>query len=415
MVCKFVPIMNTNISLSLDTRRPKSDGSFPLVLRLGHLRKTIPIPTGFSLRSEDWDERKRIVKKSYNGVETVSRLNNLIQKQRSEAMEIVVKLHENGELNKLSVSELKNRIHKKDVSQSFILFAQQQIADLHQAGRFGTAKSYKEVLHVVREFIGEKDLRFNQITFQFLTKFEMAHVSRGNSLNGLAVYMRTIRAVYNKAIKSGIADASDYPFTNYKIKTIPTEKRALEWELLKRIIVHDLKSDSSLFSARSFFVASYMMYGMNFSDMAFLKRSDIRNGRIQYRRRKTSKLYDIKISDALATIINHYMQMSPNRDFIFPILKSDDPATQYKEILWARKRYNDKLKILAQELRINQNLTSYVSRHSFATQAMLQQIPLNAISSMLGHSNLKTTEVYLKSLPSSILDDYNERILGSLN
>ena len=154
-----------------------------------------------------------------------------------------------------------------------------------------------------------------------------------------------------------------------------------------------------------------MMYGMNFTDMAFLSTANIIDGRIQYRRRKTSKLYDIRITPALNKIISFYLNPNSEPVFIFPILNRDTLALQYKDIQWARKRYNKKLKKLAELCSIEQKLTSYVSRHSFATQAMLQQVPLNAISSMLGHSSLKTTEVYLKSLSSNILDEYNSKIL----
>lgn len=403
--------MNTNIVVSLDTRRIKKDGTYPIVLRLGHNRTTIPIPIGVGVKEKDWDDKSRIVKKSYTGVETVSRLNNLIQKKRSEAMDIVMKLHENGELDRLTVAQLKDKIHKPTDNQSFFQFTQQLIDELKKANRFGTAKSYSEVLHVLNEFNRQRDLSFKGVSYEFLNKLETAHVAKGNSLNGLAVYLRTIRSIYNKAIKSGLVEREHYPFETYKIRTVPTEKRALDWELLKKIILHKLESKHPLFNARNYFVASYMMYGMNFSDMAFLKRSDIKDGRILYRRKKTSKIYDIKITDNLQHIL---AACTSDSEFVFPIIKSNVPTQQYREILWARKRYNKKLKLLATELGIDQNLTSYVSRHSFATQAMLQQVPLNAISSMLGHSNIKTTEIYLKSLPSSMLDDYNEKLLHGM-
>jgi len=108
--------------------------------------------------------------------------------------------------------------------------------------------------------------------------------------------------------------------------------------------------------------------------------------------------------------LQHYIGQSGDSPYIFPILKRESPLHQEMDIQWARKRYNKKLKTLAELCGIEQNLTSYVSRHSFATQAMLQQGPLNAISTMLGHSSLKTTEIYLKSLPNTVLDDYNALI-----
>jgi integrase/recombinase XerD len=185
----------------------------------------------------------------------------------------------------------------------------------------------------------------------------------------------------------------------------------LDWNLLKKIIKVKLATNHPCFNARNYFVASYMMYGMNFTDMAFLQKTDIKNGRILYRRKKTSKLYDIKITDSLNKILKYFVKQNPESEYIFPIIKRETSILQEKDIQWARKGYNEKLKDLAEYCKIDKNITSYVSRHSFATQAMLLDVPLNAISTMLGHSSLKTTEVYLKSLPSNILDGYNAKVL----
>jgi integrase/recombinase XerD len=262
--------------------------------------------------------------------------------------------------------------------------------------------------------VSYRDLKFEEINYNLLMKFENYHLSSGNELNGLAVYMRTIRSIYNQAIKSGCVDKSLYPFVDYKIKIEPTKKRALENTYLSKIMTLDLPVDHACFDARNYFVASYMMYGMNFADMAFLRKTDIANGRIQYRRRKTSKLYDIKIGDSLERILSHYKQQNPTLLYVFPIIKRDNAVLQERDIQTARKHFNKNLKTIAEMCGIEQNLTSYVSRHSFATHAMMQNVPVNAISAMLGHSSLKTTEIYLKSLPSNVLDDYNSKLLQSL-
>lgn len=402
--------MNTNITIALDTRRAKKDGSYPLIMRLGHNERTIPISLGISLFSSDWDDTKKEVKKSYQGSSSVTRLNNLIRKKKSDAMDQILKLDEKGELNTLSVGDLKERLVNEGKNQSFLAFGEAVVADLYKANRIGTARSYKGVLSVMKTFNKDRDINFQDITYKFLTDFETEHRSKGNQANGLAVYMRSIRAIYNKGIKAGIVDKEFYPFDNYKIKTTPTEKRALESDFLKKIIELKLEYHDPCFHARNLFLASYMMYGMNFTDIAFLKKADIVNGRINYRRRKTSKLYDIKITPNLGTILEHYMQNES--DYVFPIIKRGSAFLQDKDIQWSRKRYNKKLKVIAELCGIDKNLTSYVSRHSFATQAMMQQVPVTAISAMLGHSSLKTTETYLKSLPSAILDDYNAALLG---
>ncbi|WP_080054397.1 site-specific integrase [Spirosoma aerolatum] len=404
--------MNTNVVISLDTRRAKKDGTYPVIMRLGHNAQTTSIPIGISVAVADWDEKKRAIKKSYKGVSSVTRLNNQIEKEKTDAMDIILKLHELGTLQTLSITSLKDRITQKEAKDSFLQFASQCVDELIKAHRVGTARSYKGLISVLKEYRKGKDLLFKEITYDFLARFETNHKSKGNGANGLAVYMRTIRAIYNKAIKSGVADKELYPFDDYKIKTAPTEKRALDAEFLKTIIQLDIPATHLCFNTRNYFVASYMMYGMNFADMAYLEKSSVENGRVRYRRRKTGKLYDIKVTPQLESILVHYMQQTPDSRFVFPILKRDSPTLREKDIQWARKRYNKKLKILASLCGIDSNLTSYVSRHSFATQAMLHDIPLTAISTMLGHSSVKTTEIYLKGLPVNILDNYNERILG---
>lgn len=403
--------MNTNVVVSLDTRREKKDGTYPIILRLGHNEKTTSIPLGISIGEKDWDEKKRLIKNTYKGTSSVARLNNQIQKTKADVMDVILKLHESGSLQTLSLKSLKDKIVQKEAKDSFFQFANQCVTELMQAQRVGTARSYKGLISVLKEYRKGKDLLFKEITYDFLSKFEINHKSKGNGANGLAVYMRTIRAIYNKAVKSGLADKELYPFSDYKIKTAPTEKRALDGEFLKKIIELDITSNHICFNTRNYFLASYMMYGMNFADMAYLEKSDIENGRIKYRRRKTGKLYDIKITPPLEKILTHYIQQNSNAKFVFPILKRVEPALREKDIQWARKRYNKKLKVLASLCGISSNLTSYVSRHSFATQAMRHEIPLAAISSMLGHSSLKTTEIYLKGLSANILDEYNERLM----
>jgi len=404
--------MNTNIVITLDTRREKKNKNYPLIMRLGHNERTTSIPLGIDLLEKDWDSKNKVVKKSYVGVSTVSRLNNLIQKKKTDAMDIIFKLHETKKLNNLPITELRDRIAKKGKTQSFYIYTDTVIENLIKANRIGTARSYRGVISVLKTFHGNKDLLFSDVTYSFLNKFETNHKSRDNGINGLAVYLRTIRAIFNKAIKDGMAEKEQYPFVDYKIKTEPTEKRALDWPLIKLIIEAKISNDHVCFHARNYFVASYMMYGMNFTDMAYLLKADIQNGRVLYRRKKTGKLYDIKITEGLQKILSYYQKKFSDSEYVFPILKRDTPLTQSKDIQWARKRYNKRLKDLATLCGIEKNLTSYVSRHSFATQAMLQEVPVKAISTMLGHSSVKTTESYLQSLPSIILDDYNAKILN---
>ena len=259
-----------------------------------------------------------------------------------------------------------------------------------------------------------RDLKFNELNYDFIKRFERQHLAKGNSWNGLSTYLRGIRALYNKGIKAGLIEKEAYPFTYYSIRQMPTEKRALSAEDLRKILELELPQDQVLYRYRNYFVCSFFLYGMNFTDMAFLKVENIIDGRIRFRRKKTGKLYDIKITKQLQEILDIYLEGKEVEEYLFPVIKREDPAKQEREINWERQRYNRGLKTIQKLCGIEQKLTTYVSRHSFATQALWHNVPLEAISAMLGHSKLNTTQIYLKSLPTRVLDDYNEMLIQAI-
>lgn len=403
--------MQTSLTLSLDKRRSRKDGKFPVIIRLGHYQKTTSIATGQVIPEECWDERKKKIKGSFKGTEALFHLNNLILKQLVQYQDKVNKLKESGELEFLSIKQLKNRLVGKNKYDSFFEFGEAKALELQASQRFGTASNYSRLISVLRKFANGRDVKFNEVNYEFLMDFERYHLSKPkNSINGVASYMRTIRAIYNRGIKEGVIKREAYPFYNYQIKTTPTEKRAIKLESIKKILQLEIDPEDFMIHYRNYFILSYMLFGMSFIDMAFLKVENIRGGRIKFQRKKTSKLYDIKITAPLKKILDYYIKDKDQEDFILPIIKRDKLELQYKDAKDALHRYNDGLKRLAKRCDIDEKLTSYVSRHSFATHAMLKDIPLMAISEMLGHSKINTTQIYLKSLPSNIMDVYQEEL-----
>ncbi|AEE19097.1 MULTISPECIES: site-specific integrase [unclassified Dokdonia] len=403
--------MNTNIKISLDTRRQKKDSSYPIILRLTHFRKTTSISLGHSVQKEFWDDKNEKIKRAFKGTNSVSKLNNQFLKEKARAVDIIDALNEKEELDHLSIVQLKSKIVKITSYESFFVYGKMLVDEMKAADRFGNANTYYAVIKVLEKFTNGNDLKFNEINYDFLNKFERWHYSRGNSVNSLSTYMRTIKAIINVAIRSDVLSKDAYPFTNYKIRTAPTEKRALDINSLKSIMLLDLEESDNLFHYRNYFLASYMLYGISYMDLAFLTTENIIDNRIKFQRKKTAKPYDIGITEQLGKILSFYLKDKSSTDFIFPIIKRDTFELQYKDVLWARKRYNKGLKQIAIKCKINQRLSSYVSRHSFATQAMLQDVPLQAISAMLGHNRLSTTQIYLKTLPNEILDNYNRNLV----
>ncbi len=405
--------MKTTVSITLDTRRAKRDGTYPLIIRLGHRRKTTSISLGLSLDLKHWDSRNRKIKSTYKGASSVAYMNNMLSKKLTSANDILYNLSQRGELDFLSITEVKSRLVEQTDYESFYEFTEKLIREYKQVERFGNARSHHSTLSAVKKFVQKQDLKFNEINRDFLKRFEINHLSKkGNGYNGLAMYLKTIRAIYNKAIKAHIVPRESYPFYDYKIKVVPTEKRAIDRKELKKIMNLSLEEGHRLFHARNYFLLSYMLYGISFTDLAFLRRSNIIGERIVYRRRKTGKMYDIHITKQIKALLDIYLEKeSQVENFIFPIIKRATLEDHYKDINSARLLYNQELKQIGKLCEIAQNLTSYVSRHSFATQALLLDIPLVAISQMLGHSKLNTTQIYLKSLPNHILDDYQKKII----
>ena len=403
--------MKTFIVLALDTRKPKPDGTCSILLRIIHHRASSQITLGKYVKETDWDESARCIKSSYKGTESVTRLNNWLQKKKAEATDLITKLDEQKTLDTYTVYQIRDLIEKKRDTASFFAYGDSLVKEMIGTNRIGNATSYRGIIGILRNFNKGRDLSFQEVNLAFLQRLEYEHLKKGNTYNGLAVYMRTIRAIYNKAIKAGLVEQELYPFKNYSIKTNKTRKRAIRVEAIKSIQKLEIVPDSALYHARNYFLLSFYLRGMPYADLAHLKITNLVGGRVYYDRQKTGKPYDIKIRPEIQQILDIYIQGKSEEDFIFPIIKRETLEEQYKDIAWARKRYNKCLKDIAKLCGIAENLTSYVSRHSFATQAKNLGIPIASISDMMGHESIKTTQVYLDTLPSDLLDEYHAQII----
>jgi integrase len=407
--------MTTNVLLVLDARRPKPDGTFRLVLRIVHNRTIAEIRLNRYLNLKDWDEDKRTVKSTYKGTESVVRLNNYLQKKKTELIDFITKLDEERKLSRiLHAKDLRDLYLKPSqsiTSPSFLAFLDSMVKSMEEKGKIGNARTYKSAKNALKKYFDKDEITFDEVNADFLEAFETAHLAKGNSINGLSVYLRTIRAVWNKAIKTKLVSREAYPFAEYEIKTAKTRKRAISHEAIKRIEELQLEESHSLFNARNYFLFSYYMRGLPFADLAHLKRSNIVDRRIIYARQKTAQPLDVKIIPKIQVILSYYLEKNEGTEYIFGIIKRTTPDDIYKDVLWARKRYNKKLKLLAELCGIETSLTSYVSRHSFASRARSLKVPIKDISEMLGHDRITTTEVYLANLPNDEMDDYHKKIV----
>ena len=163
--------------------------------------------------------------------------------------------------------------------------------------------------------------------------------------------------------------------------------------------------------ARDMFMISFMLRGMSFVDMAYLRKSDLSNGYIFYRRRKTGQMLTIEWTKEMQRILDKYPENSS--DYLLPIIRHRgvNERSAYHNVGY---NINHSLKTIGRLIGIKVPLTMYVARHSWASAAKSKGIPISVISECMGHDSETTTRIYLASLDTSVVDKANSLILKSL-
>lgn len=409
-ICKRVFQTMISANIILDTRYRKKGDVYPLKLRVVHNRKSFDLGLGFSITPKDWDERGQKVKSSCQSIENIARFNALLSKDKQKVQDVLIRLQDEGKLDTLTLEELKNYVTHKSTETMTLVFGEEMIAELQDAKKFGNARVYDTMLRSVRNFAKGRDFPLKQITYAWLKKYEAWYLSKGNSANGLSVSLRTLRALYNRAIKQKLISKDYYPFTDYRIKGESTRKRAVsaaDLELIKRF---QPKTERQA-RAKDYFLLSFYLMGASFVDLAFLKVRNITGGRIEYKRQKTGRLHSIPISAPLQAILDKYLQGKKKDDFILNVIKSDDPKRQLVNVRDELRQFNRRLKEIGELCGIEAVLTSYVARHSYATIAKYKGVPTAVISEALGHTSEEVTQVYLDSFDKEVLDKYHTLII----
>lgn len=241
--------------------------------------------------------------------------------------------------------------------------------------------------------------------------YEAWHKLRGNSPNTISFYTRILRAVYHRAIEDGIIEDRN-PFRHVYTGVDKTVKRAIPLVYVKKIKALDLSLSLPLDYARDMFLMSFYLRGMSFIDMTFLRKADLKNGYVVYRRRKTGQRLTIEWTQEMQVILDKY-QENPTQ-YLLPIIKTVgiNERCAYRNIGY---NINRSLKKIARMVGISIPLTMYVARHSWASAAKAKGIPISVISEGMGHDSEATTQIYLASLDTSIVDKANSLILSSLH
>lgn len=373
-------------------------------------RKVRQLTTNYHVFSEEWDESHSMVTTNQHSErkQFILSIRERIRWDMERLNKIAKKLEAEGLRH--TADDIIEEFKRYSKEYSLFNFMESLIIQLKQNGKIRTSETYTATLNSFKKFRKEEDIMLDCLTSEIMESFEAWHKNHGNSPNTISFYTRVLRAAYNRAVEENIIENRN-PFRRVYTGIDKTVKRALPLPAIKKIKALDLSLTPSADYARDMFMMSFYLRGMSFIDMAYLKKTDLKNGTIVYRRRKTGQQLTIAWTPEMQMILDKYPE-NPTQ-YLLPIIKTVgcNERYAYKN---AGDTINFNLKKVAEMLEINIPLTTYVARHSWASAAKAKGIPLNIISEGMGHNSETTTQIYLASLETSVVDEANSIIIGSL-
>ena len=334
-----------------------------LYIQIIHNRQARKIQTPYTVATNEWDEHKGIIASPTSSTrqQELDRINRCLHHDIRRIKTLIGRM----EINKMyyDTSEIITEYHDYMSRFSFTSFMERRIGLLQDKNRLRTAQNYRSTFNSFMMFRKGEDIVIDSITTDLIDRYEAFLQARGLKPNTTSFYMRVLRAVCNAAADEGA------------------------------------------------FVLSFLTRGMSFIDMAFLLKSNLKNGYLTYCRHKTRQPLTLKWTVEMQRIIDKY---PPNTGcYLLPILINphSNPAYAYRNISY---RINTNLKKIGHIVGYHKSITLYSARHSWASIARMQGIPISVISEGMGHDSERTTRIYLSTINSSAIDRANTKIINSI-
>lgn len=376
-----------------------------------HDRKVRILPTSYRIFDSEWDNEHSTLSRTDKSAERTDHLLAIRSAIRSD-IERLASICRKLDFDCLcfTADDIVAEFNRMKTDNSLFNFMKKLIAGLKKRGNIRTSETYQSTLNSFASFRNYEDIMLDSISCSTTESYELWLRNRGLTPNTTSFYMRILRAVYNRAVENDMTE-NQSPFRHVYTGIEKTVKRALPLRTVRKIKELDLSQNPLLDFARNMFMMSFYLRGMSFIDMAFLKKSDLKNGYLTYRRRKTGQRLIIKWTTEMQAILEKYPENKS--DYLLPIIKAPDTNERsvYRNVGY---NINLRLKAIAEILSINMPLTMYVARHSWASAAKAKGIPVSVISEGMGHDSESTTQIYLASLDTSVVDSANSIILDAL-
>lgn len=413
-----------SVKVLLYTSKTYKNGEHPVMIRIikkGENAKYIFLEQ--TCKADQWDFKNNEPNIKFPNYRK-ARL--LFSKKKNKINEIILDYELEG--LDYTLSDVIQKYKAKPKKATVYQYLDEDIERLMKLDKIGTANTRKDLKRALSKFLNGEDINFPQIDHKFLKNFEDDFISRGVKETSISVYMRTLKAIYNRAIEDGYCKKEHYPFDKYKTSKLntKTEKRALTKKQLDKIInckkpidkQIDYKKPETikLKNAHNYFLFSYYNRGMNLIDIAKLKWDNIEENRLKYVRSKNGKRFNIELLDQALEILEYYKQNNSNKtDYIFPILTERQKTMKSikDRVNKVNGEINDNLRKIGALAKIPGNITFYVARHSWASIMYRAGIPIPVISEALGHDDEKTTRIYLAELGNKVLDEANKQVLSN--
>lgn len=377
-----------------------------------HNRVVRQISTGYKLFASEWDQRSEAVIPCRHpaGMERDNYLLSVGERIRRDKIRLEKAIRTLSQSGPFTADDIVIRFHDSGQEPSFNDYIRQQIVRLKRLGKIRTSETYTAALKSFSSFMKGSDILFGELSSDLLMEYEAYLKNRGNSPNTISFYMRILKAVYNRAVENGLTGQRNL-FKSVYTGVEKTLKRAIHLNDIRRIKRLDLSLKPHLDFARDMFLFCFYTRGMSFVDMAYLKKGDIANGILTYRRKKTGQQLFIRWEKCMQEIIDKYPVNET--EFLLPVITERDKEYR-KQYTNALHRVNTLLKKIGEILDLPIPLTMYVARHSWASIAKNHNVPVSVISEGMGHDSENTTQIYLASLDTAVVDKANKKILDLL-
>jgi len=395
-------------SFSIYIRRETKakDGKAQLRLSISHANVRKWVKLSIRVKERDWNPKNQSVRK---GGKESTKINEYIQGIVAKCHEIETEIISKGSivtaalLKELIEREIDPRATEKD----FISYARQVIKDYQELGKISTYKRMTVIVNKLEAY--RKAVLFEEITPTFLRAYQkhlMTHY--GNNLNTASKNLAGIRTIFRMAIREGDFPQEKNPFFQITLKTQKVTKKHLRPEEIDKIISYEVEPDSGIDRARDYFMFSFYLFGMRFSDVAMLKPEHLvhvgNDLRCVWTMGKVDREHGVLVVPPAKKIIERYQP----GEYIFPILEGYDVSTPTKlrnAIESRNTRINNDLKKLKERAGIDTHISFHIARHSIVGYLLHKDWSIYDISKALGHSTIKQTETYLKGFDFGNLDD----------